>query len=639
VRFGPFVLEEHLATGGSAEVWVASPIEGFTPAPQLVIKRLLPMLLRDDDARSIFAEEARLYRFLHHPNIIACYGAGEVDGEPYLAMELVHGADLLGVLRLGRREGFSLPVGVAVHVALELLAALAVVHDAVDDAGRPLAMVHRDISPSNVYLSTSGDVKLGDFGIARTRSGMRTPINMGIRGKFGYLTPEQIAGAAVDRRTDLFSLASVLCEMMLGAPLFEGSGKLAVLLAIRDARVDPLDGQHDIPPPLVAVLKKALARDPSQRYANAAELAAAIAPFAMRPANLPRAELADLVARVRTASGSVPVMLAAPPSMFPAAPVAMSAPEPSYSSRLQIDWNDLESPAPSSALGTTAQVELPTSHVITSDGRTLGPLGYPELVELVASGKVGADDRVDYLGEGLRPIGEIEDLARYLGAADSTTTRIAGPGSPDFYDHAHVGERRTESSTSWAIDPGIARALGWIAATHASGALFATTARRRREIYFHDGQVLQVAPGAPSGSSFEAQRQRAFQEVVDVFRWNDGELAFYAGAEPARVTMPLALMIGPIVEAGVASMSEPSKLLARHHAWADRVLVASPAREDALDAGWSPRVRRIVTMLASPMTLSALERMLILEEPHLPAFEIARSIEAARVAGLIEKKR
>src|SRR6202020_3254687 len=145
-----------------------------------------------------------------------------------------------------------------------------------DDQGRALGIIHRDVTPSNLYLSESGKVKLGDFGIARStsRATMRNAASAVLKGKFSYLAPEQGAGEGFDHRADLCSLATVLAEMLLGKPLFPGGGQLAVLLAIRDCRIDALQEIRDsLPPGLHEVLKRALSRDPKTRYQTADQFA------------------------------------------------------------------------------------------------------------------------------------------------------------------------------------------------------------------------------------------------------------------------------------------------------------------------------------------------------------------------------
>src|SRR5207302_7197566 len=164
------------------------------------------------------------------------------------------------------------PASIAVHVTREVLRALQSVHSAKDEQGRAMGIIHRDVTPSNLYLSSDGKVKLGDFGIARssTRATLRNAASAVLKGKFAYLAPEQVAGEPFDHRADLFSLAVVLAEMLLGKPLFAGSGQLAVLLAIRDCRIDALrEARKTFPTGLFEVLEGALARDPAQRFQSA----------------------------------------------------------------------------------------------------------------------------------------------------------------------------------------------------------------------------------------------------------------------------------------------------------------------------------------------------------------------------------
>src|ERR1700759_3126715 len=164
-RFGPFVLERKLAVGGAAEVFVARPSVGQRPAPRFVIKRPLPWRSRDDDF-ALLSREGAPPQAVQLPNVVGVFGAGMVEGQPYLAMEHVDGVDTFRLLRTADAERKRVPLGVAVYVARCIASALASVHAAVGEHGA-LGLVHGDVSPSNIYLSLEGDVKLGDFGIAR----------------------------------------------------------------------------------------------------------------------------------------------------------------------------------------------------------------------------------------------------------------------------------------------------------------------------------------------------------------------------------------------------------------------------------------------------------------------------------------
>ncbi|HSU39158.1 MAG TPA: serine/threonine-protein kinase, partial [Polyangiaceae bacterium] len=276
--FGPFVLERRLAVGGTAEVFLAHPKVGIAPAPHLVVKRLLPTT-GEGTRYELLEREADLHRCVRHPNVVAVYGAGIVRGEPYLAMEYVEGLDLYRMLRRLDADDRDLPVEICVLIARQVAAALEAVHAATDDNGRALKIVHRDVTPSNVYLSVKGDVKLGDFGIARVEEEARSTVG-GLKGKFGYLAPEQVSGEEFDHRADLFALVAILGELLIGERVFPGGGQLAVLLAIRDGNIDPLRREAGrLPKGLFELCEKGLHCDPDKRFQSATELAVALAQF------------------------------------------------------------------------------------------------------------------------------------------------------------------------------------------------------------------------------------------------------------------------------------------------------------------------------------------------------------------------
>jgi serine/threonine-protein kinase len=213
VRFGPYWLDARIAVGGTAEVYLARPTDPRADTQRLVVKRLLPHFAQDPDGRTMFEREAALHASVHDKNVVTVYGAGTSEGgEPYLAMEYVEGCDCYRLLRRLKQEGQEMQVPLAVYIACEVLHGLESVHGALDARGTPLGIIHRDVTPSNLYFSREGNVKLGDFGIARstTRSTLRSEQSAVLKGKFGYLAPEQVAGEGFDHRADLFSLATVL---------------------------------------------------------------------------------------------------------------------------------------------------------------------------------------------------------------------------------------------------------------------------------------------------------------------------------------------------------------------------------------------------------------------------------------------
>lgn len=273
--FGRYQLLERLAIGGMAEIFRArqSGAHGFEKI--LVIKRILPHLAADPEFLAMFIDEAKLQCALQHPKIVQVFEFGEADGQYYIALEYVDGMDALGLLRACAHRRQRLPVRLAVHIACEVLDALDYSHSQRGADGQPLGIVHRDVSPSNVFISRRGDVKLGDFGIARATEKQRQSKTQAgtLKGKYGYMAPEQVIGGDIDGRADLFAVGIVLSEMLMGRRLFTAPNDLDVLLMVRDARLDRLNRYGgDIPPALRKILDRVLARDPESRYPTAGAL-------------------------------------------------------------------------------------------------------------------------------------------------------------------------------------------------------------------------------------------------------------------------------------------------------------------------------------------------------------------------------
>jgi serine/threonine protein kinase len=280
VPFGRYRLRERLGVGGMAVVYRASieGPEGFSRF--VVVKRMLPTLSRDPNFARMMVSEARLSALLHHPAIVQVQDFGEVSGEYFIAMELVDGYDLLTVLNHCARKNQFLPIGVAVHVCHEIASALAYAHALTDDAGKPLQIVHRDVSPSNIMVAKLGQVKLLDFGIAKAASSVRDEQTRTgtLKGKISYMSPEQAEGDNVDHRADLFALGIVLWESLTRQRLFRGEDDLRTLRLVREAKIDPPSSlRPEVDAELDAVVLKMLARRFEDRFASADEVAAALA--------------------------------------------------------------------------------------------------------------------------------------------------------------------------------------------------------------------------------------------------------------------------------------------------------------------------------------------------------------------------
>ncbi|HEX6837912.1 MAG TPA: serine/threonine-protein kinase [Polyangia bacterium] len=277
-QFGKYTLVERLGRGGMADVWKAkiSGPAGFQRT--LVIKRILPHLVEDEHFKAMFVSEARLSARLNHANIVQVFELGDVEGELYLAMEYVRGRDLVNVVRAQLMHSLP-PPGMGAFVARELCRALAYAHALTDDDGVPLRLIHRDVSPSNVMISFDGAVKLLDFGIAKAMAEVNEnrTVTGTLKGKFGYMSPEQVEGKEVDHRSDLFAAGIVLHEILTGKRLFKGASDLQTIAMVRDARVEPPSLFNPaVPRELDDICLKALARDPDQRWRGCDEMAVAL---------------------------------------------------------------------------------------------------------------------------------------------------------------------------------------------------------------------------------------------------------------------------------------------------------------------------------------------------------------------------
>ena len=270
--FGRYRLLEKIGAGGMAEVFKArmSGEQGFEKI--VAIKRIVPHMATNADFVTMFVDEAKLAAQLNHNNITHIYDLGKVDAWHYIAMEYVEGKDLRTLLKLSKERGFPLPAELALFIASKIANALDYAHRRPAPDGSELNLVHRDVSPQNILISEEGDIKLCDFGIAKAASKVSTTISGALKGKLQYMSPEQAWGKRLDRRSDIFSLGSVLFEMLTGAPLFEGDTDMSVLESVREGEaVMPSSRGAGVPKRVDQIVLKALAKNPQERYQNASE--------------------------------------------------------------------------------------------------------------------------------------------------------------------------------------------------------------------------------------------------------------------------------------------------------------------------------------------------------------------------------
>lgn len=294
-QFGDYHLLEKIATGGMAEVWRARAygMAGFEKI--LVIKKVLASLATNSDFVKLFIDEARIAVQLHHANIVQVFDLGEVNGTYYMAMEFVQGPDLSVLLRLARGED-TVEISVALLVITEVLKALQFAHERCGEDGKPLHIVHCDISPHNILVSQAGEVKITDFGISRAAF-QTDALHEVVRGKYAYMSPEQIDGCELDGRSDLYSLGIVLFEMITGQRLFKADTREGVLgKVLRGDVPSPRAIRADVSAELEAVILKMLQRKPSNRYSNAAEVLREISALMVKEGHrVTNRDLADFV--------------------------------------------------------------------------------------------------------------------------------------------------------------------------------------------------------------------------------------------------------------------------------------------------------------------------------------------------------
>lgn len=477
---GPYLIEQRLATGGMAEVFVAKRVGPHGFYKRVALKRILPQFSKDPDFVAMFIDEARLAARLEHPNIVQVFDFGELGGDLFLAMELVDGTNVNRLLRSVSARGESVPLDVALHVVSETADALAYAHKASDEQGKPLAIVHRDVSPANILLTRTGHVKLSDFGIARVAAADHRTDDGHVRGKLGYMSPEQVMGKAMDGRSDVFTLATVLAEMLIAEPLFGTGTDLDVLLRIRDTDLRALDqSPRRIPQDVRTLLRQALAREPRERF-SASQFAEQVDQILRRRGAAGGERLARLLLRLELVSndGTLPtnVTQAAPTPATPAG-VAGAGGRPTN----LVDTTGV-SPQTERLIGELGITSPAIYKVQTRDGATLGPISFPKLVEMITTGKIDADCKIAREEGPFQAAGALPELTRFV-------------NSP-----ALQWRKEETADAVWRGELGAARLLPIVFklfADRETGVLHLVDAQsggtRRKKIYFVDGRPEFVA--------------------------------------------------------------------------------------------------------------------------------------------------
>jgi serine/threonine protein kinase len=579
-RVGEYTLVERLAVGGMSEVFLATQPGGA----RVVLKLLSEQQLQDAVLRDLLRNEAALAHAAAHPNVVRVLEQGESAHEPYIALEYVDGVDLWRLQRALHQTQRRMEAPLACHVVRELLAGVSHIHSLHGPGGG--ALVHRDVSPSNVFLSRDGDVKLGDFGIALPTRGPLPPIGgppthptppgavaaVRInRGKAGYMAPEQLMGQPTDPRVDLFAAGVVLAEVLTGRPLFAGlpGPALPALLAQRERAVEALgEVLADHPPSLVSVVMRALARTPAERFQSAQEFRVALSPHAGDVSEA-RPLLAALVHWARTtaqraSSGSFPAV-SPPRSDEGLAAVTTQS---------------------HGAADTTREVLDVYYELLDDDGAVRGRHTLARLVELALADSLGPHDPVRTPDGRVVRASELSELAPVLPQRTAPSNEQSGAVA----DWADV-----LSGCSYL------HALGRLVFAEETGMLVAEAAPARRVLYLHRGRPTHIAPSATQdnfgdflvqqgllnpgeldmalaiaprlgGDLSEAlvhlelidgpnlarvSARFARERLLDTFRWRRGTLRFFRGVDPSPGAFALEDDAFDMLHAGAMLLDNP----------------------------------------------------------------------------------
>jgi serine/threonine-protein kinase len=606
LMLGPYELLQRIATGGMAEVYLsrrAGP-HGFQKV--VAVKRILPQLAQDADFVAMFIDEARVCARLAHPNIVQVFDFGEHDGELYMAMEYVDGTTAARLVRAAAARGEEVPLEAALYIALSILRGLDYAHNARDDDGKPLALVHRDVSPGNVLIDRSGAVKLTDFGIARAAEIERRTDAGQLKGKLGYMSPEQVVGRELDARSDLFTAAIVLAELVMLRPLFSGPSEIDVLMRIRDADLQVIDRAGSrVPDDVKAILIRAMARDRALRYPTATAFAEALEEvLRRRRLQVGPGKLANWIERLGLAPSSrgetddpigetgtrQTANLSAPPAnKRPTSPPQASTSPPRQSA------------LPSSA-GEMRDVAPAIYRAKMPGGPTFGPLSYPRLVELFVTGGIDHRALISRETSPFRDAASYTELARFV---NSPALR---------WDDGVFTSQNSVALIDRVLLP---TRLFELALKRETGALYFRDGGRKKKIYLVEGvpefvvstdkrelfgehlvargQVLRMEVemalamlprfngrlgDALCGLGvlrpielFRAIQQQMHDRYLEVFHWRKGEVAFVRGARSHEETFPLGLDPFELVLRGVRDAYGAEELEA----------ILSPLEEDVIE--------------------------------------------------------
>jgi serine/threonine-protein kinase len=574
---GRYQIVDRLAVGGMAELYKAQ-LQGEHGFEKLVvIKKILPHLATDRTFVEMFIDEARITAQLDHRHIVHVFELGTDADTPYIAMQYVDGLDVLALLRECARAQIRLPADLAALIARDVLDALDYAHNAIDANGRPLGIIHRDISPGNVLLSWRGDVKLTDFGIARAAERRHKTEAGTLKGKYGYMAPEQVSGSDVDTRSDLFSVGILLAEMVMARRLFTSTNDLDILLMVRDARLDRLHKYaSEFPVELRVLIVRALQRRPEDRWQSAAQFRDAIDEWIRRSTQVTTRDLAGLIGQVINA------------------PTA--------------DLNDgvVSEPTEEGALsGPLTRMSLAHAEAVAAQARAEFISGQVVAIRDVDSSgvmQVGEDDLIAEdveIPSGPREVGEVREhpvlRTVYRLAKTKGTGMLALEGRAGVLKEAYLVDGQPQFVNSNVEDERLGNFL------ISQGALTSQSLQRALSVMHHfGGRLADTLVGLDILDPLEAYRLLAKQvaaKLMETFSWQKGRYTWMPRHPNPWKARSLHLDAFRVIGAGAAQLGEllVEDWLAAH---TKAFIVGEPVQEGELSQfGLGEALLRVYSLL------------------------------------------
>ncbi len=591
-QVGRYQILDRLAVGGMAELFKATLTGDHGFEKLVAIKKILPHLATDRSFVEMFIDEARITAQLDHRHIVQVFELGTDADTPYIAMQYVDGLDVLALLRECARAQIRLPPELAAVIARDVLDALDYAHNAIAADGKPLRIIHRDISPGNVLLSWRGDVKLTDFGIARAAERRHKTEAGTLKGKYGYMSPEQVSGSEIDPRSDLFSVGILLAEMVMARRLFTSTNDLDILLMVRDARLDRLHKYaSEFPVELRVITVRALQRRPEDRWQSAAQFRDAIDDWIRRTSRVGARELAGLI-------GSV---INAPTADLDAGVVHQES-----------DEGALSGPLTRMSIA-KAEAEAARARALYIAGDAVPPVVPPGLTRDDSSGVMIvrdddiAPEPVD-VPSGPREVGDLREMSSlalvYRIAKMRSTGMLALEGRAGVLKEVYFAEGQPQFVNSNVETERLGTFLT------EQGALSQQALQRALGVMQHfGGKLADTLVGLDILDPLEAYRllaKHVAAKLTETFSWQKGRYTWTPRHPNPWKARSLHLDAYRVIGAGVAQLAEPmiEDWLAAN---GNQFIVGEPTQEDELLAfGLGEALLRVYSLLDGRTRLAEL---------------------------------